>query len=94
MHSPLLDALGWRGSDVHLAEAMPHLSDSLDLSDLLNVMANLKFGSRSTTTRLNVLNPRMLPCLFMEDSGHAMALIKGDGKQFSFLIWIPSHTRL
>ncbi|WP_319467344.1 ATP-binding cassette domain-containing protein [uncultured Pseudodesulfovibrio sp.] len=77
---PLLDALGWRGSDVHLAEAMPHLSDSLDLSDLLNVMANLKFGSRSTATRFNVLDPRMLPCLFMEDSGHAMALIKGDGK--------------
>ncbi len=76
---PLLDALGWRGSDVHLAEAMPHLRDSVDLSDLLNVMANLKFGSRSTEVRLDVLDARMLPCLYLDDCGHTMVLVKSDG---------------
>ena len=77
---PLLDALGWWGSDVHLAEAMPHLSKSLDLSDLLNVMANLKFGSRSMATRLDRLDQRMFPCLFVTDSGKAFVLVKGDGQ--------------
>ncbi len=77
---PLLDALGWRGSDVHLAEAMPHLRDKVDLSDLLNVMANLKFGSRSMETQLGALDPRMLPCLFLDNSGHAMVPVKGDGE--------------
>nr|WP_321513728.1 ATP-binding cassette domain-containing protein [uncultured Pseudodesulfovibrio sp.] len=76
---PLLDSLGWRGSVVHLAEAMPHLSDSLDLSDLLNVMANLKFGSRSMETRLDHLDDRMLPCLFVTDDGKTQILSKGDG---------------
>lgn len=76
---PLLDALGWRGSDVHLAEAMPHLSESLDLSDLLNVMANLKFGSRSMETRLDQLDERMLPCLFVTDDDKAQVFSKSDG---------------
>lgn len=76
---PLLDALGWRGSDVHLAEAMPHLSDSLDLSDFLNVMANLKFGSRSMATQLNKLDERLLPCLFVADNGATHVMAKGDG---------------
>ena len=77
---PLLDALGWRGTDIHLAESMPHLNPELDLSDLLNVMANLKFGSRSIPTNLDSLDPRFLPCLFMSDKGKALVLSKGDGK--------------
>lgn len=77
---PLLDALGWRGSDIHLAEAMPHLSETIDLSDLLNVMANLKFGSRSMSVRLSSLDQRTLPCLFIDDQGEAMVLTKSDGK--------------
>ncbi|SDL23096.1 ATP-binding cassette, subfamily C [Maridesulfovibrio ferrireducens] len=79
---PLLDALGWRGNDVHLAEAMPHLSESLDLSDLLNVMANLKFGSRSMAVRLNNIDDRTLPCLFVDSDGNAMVLTKSDGLNF------------
>lgn len=79
---PLLDALGWRGSDVHLAEAMPHLRENVDLSDLLNVMANLKFASRSMETKLSALDPRMLPCLFLDESGRAMVFVKGDGSTF------------
>lgn len=76
----LLDALGWRGSDVHLYEAMPHFHDSIDLSDLLNVMANLKFGSRSITVKLSSIDQRTMPCLFIDNNGQGMVLIKGDGK--------------
>ncbi|WP_051261943.1 peptidase domain-containing ABC transporter [Desulfovibrio inopinatus] len=77
---PLLDALGWRGSDAHLAESFPHLSDSIDLSDLLNVMANLKFGSRSVHIRQDALDPRMLPCLFVDENGRVAVLAKSDGR--------------
>ena len=40
---PLLNALGWRGEARHLAEALPHFADSLDLSDLRMVLANLHY---------------------------------------------------
>lgn len=78
---PLLDAIGWRGSDVHLSEAMPHLSEEIDLSDLLNVMANLKFGSRSIDVTLNSLDRRSLPCLFIDEQGKGMVLAKSDGNK-------------
>lgn len=76
---PLLDALGWRGSDGNLAEAMPHLRESLDLSDVLNVMANIKFGSRSLKTRLRQIDERTYPCLFVADDGNVFVLLKSDG---------------
>ncbi|WP_421899404.1 peptidase domain-containing ABC transporter [Maridesulfovibrio sp.] len=77
---PLLDALGWRGSDVHLLEAMPHFHDHINLSDLLNVMANLKFGSSSIEVKLNSLDRRTLPCLFIDEQGRGLVLTKSDGK--------------
>ena len=36
---PLLTALKWRGSPRDIAEALPHVADTLDLVDLRNVLA-------------------------------------------------------
>ncbi len=38
---PLLKALKWKGNPRHVAEALPHFANDLDLTGLRNVMASL-----------------------------------------------------
>ena len=77
--SPLLDALGWRGSLFHVYEAMPHMTSELDLSDFMNIMANLKFGSRSMDMRLDRVDSRIAPCLFVDKREVPHVIVKSDG---------------
>ena len=58
---PLLRALGWRGEPRHVAEALPHFTDTLGLAELRNVMAHLRFKSRPLQVRLSRLAPRLVP---------------------------------
>ncbi len=76
---PLLKALGWRGNPRHVAEALPHFADTLDLTGLLNVMANLGFSSRSTRLSPGDVDPRLMPCLYVPRHGMAMVLLSRDG---------------
>lgn len=78
---PLLDALGWRGSHFHLVEALPHALDQLSLSDMLNVLSNLKFGSHSMAVSLDRIDTRSLPCLFLGKDGGPVVLVKGHSGQ-------------
>ncbi|MDJ0944614.1 MAG: ATP-binding cassette domain-containing protein [Kiloniellales bacterium] len=73
---PLLSALGWHGNPRQLAEAMPHFADSLDIVDLLNVLANLNYVTRPAELSLDHLDPRLLPCLFVPDDGAAKVLLE------------------
>lgn len=72
---PLLQALHWDGDLVHVAEALPHFAEQLDLTDLLNVMANLGYASASERLSPAGLDPRLLPCLYLPDGEHAMAMV-------------------
>ncbi|MEO5333405.1 MAG: ATP-binding cassette domain-containing protein [Magnetococcus sp. YQC-5] len=74
--TPLLDAIGWRGSRMQFMEALPYQPDAMDMSDFLNIMASLKFSSRSERVLLNLLDPRLLPCLFVPDQAPAMVILK------------------
>lgn len=76
---PLLKELSWDGDPRHLMEAMPHFADKLDLTDLLNVMANLGYSSRSLPLNLRGMDPRLAPCLFLPDDGSAMVVVSRDG---------------
>ncbi|CCQ72673.1 peptidase domain-containing ABC transporter [Magnetospira sp. QH-2] len=80
---PLLKALGWRGNPRHVVEALPHFADTLDLTALLNVMANLGFSSRSTRVRLRHLDSRLMPCLYLPDRGFAQVILGREGKSLS-----------
>jgi len=74
--TPLLHALGWRGEIRHLIEILPHCADDIDLNDLRNIMASVNFRSRVIRTRLDDLDGRFLPCLFVR-SGHPPLLVIG-----------------
>ena len=72
---PLLQALGWRGDPRHVAESLPHFAESLDLSGLRNVMANLRYSSDRLRCQLDQIDPRLLPCLFVPENKAAVVVI-------------------
>jgi len=71
---PLLKALNWKGNPRHVAEALPHFADDLDITGLRNVMATLNYSSRPERVRLNEIDSRLLPCLFLGDTGGALVV--------------------
>ena len=73
---PLLTALGWRGEPRQVIEALPHFADELDVTDLRNAMGRLGFDSRPLRTRLDRLDPRLLPCLFVPRRGGAVVVLE------------------
>lgn len=62
---PLLEALRWRGTPRQISEALPHFVSNLDLTNLRNVLVNLGYRTSPLPTRLDDLDRRFLPCLFV-----------------------------
>jgi ATP-binding cassette subfamily C protein/ATP-binding cassette subfamily C protein LapB len=82
---PLLSSLGWEGDLVHVAESLPHFADKMDLTDLLNIMANLGFAGRSLDLSPSRMDPRLMPCLYLPERGLAMVLVRPqDGGVLAF----------
>jgi ATP-binding cassette subfamily B protein len=73
---PLLRALEWDGQARALAESLPHLARTLDLSDLCSIMANLGLFPKHMTGSLAELDPRLTPCLFLPKNQPAIVLLK------------------
>ncbi len=98
---PLLTALKWRGSPRDIAEALPHVADTLDLVDLRNVLATLGYDSHGERTTPRALDARLLPCLFIPDRGGALVLVERrnanyrafDGTANEELTLAPSNCR-
>lgn len=82
---PLLNALGWRGEARHLAEALPHFADSLDLADLRMVLANLHYVTVPEHTTLSDLRAELLPCLFAQDGKTAGLVLERNGDTLTVL---------
>jgi ATP-binding cassette subfamily C protein/ATP-binding cassette subfamily C protein LapB len=72
---PLLRALNWRGDPRHVAEALPHFVDSLDITSFRNVMAALHYQSRPVNLRLSDIDPRLMPCLFLPEGRDALVAL-------------------
>ena len=72
---PLLDALNWRGDPRHVAEAVPHFVDHIDVTAFRNIMATLHYETRPVTINLNKIDPRLYPCLFLPKDGDAVILL-------------------
>ena len=76
---PLLEALNWRGHPRHVAEAIPHFLDSLDITSFRNIFANLRFESWPVELSLSKIDRRLMPCLFLPAHGSAMVVLGVDG---------------
>ena len=82
---PLLRALGWSGRPRHIAEALPHFIDDLDIDSFRAMLANLNFKTTAFRARQDRINPGLLPCLFVPDDGPArIVLAPRDGGHLIF----------
>ncbi|MBF0193254.1 MAG: peptidase domain-containing ABC transporter [Magnetococcales bacterium] len=73
---PLLMSLGYRGDRRHIAEALPHFAETLDLTGLRNMMSNLSYKSSKGRINAAEIDARLMPCLFVPDVSGAMVLLK------------------
>jgi ATP-binding cassette subfamily C protein LapB len=71
----LLTSLKWRGSPRRVAESLPHLVDTLDLSGFRSIMASLGYDSHAYRTRFRAIDKRLLPCLFVPENDTAKIVI-------------------
>ena len=62
---PLLAARGWSGARNGIAEALPHATSRMDLTDLRNTLSHLGLATKPLVCSLGRLDPRLLPCLFV-----------------------------
>lgn len=72
---PLLAALNWRGDKRHIAEALPHFTNSLDITSMRNILATLHYQSRPVKLKLSGIDQRLFPCLYLPENGDAMILL-------------------
>ena len=81
--TPLLEKLGWRGEARHLAEALPHFVDELDLDDVRIILSNLNYVSTARSIQLCELKPSQLPCLFTTDGENVGVIYARNGDTLS-----------
>lgn len=79
---PLLMALGWVGLPRTLVEAMPHLTQSMDITSFCSILHNLKYSSRRAVCALKDITPASVPCVFMAPDQAALVVLEclPDGK--------------
>lgn len=72
---PLLAALNWRGDKRQIAEALPHFTNSLDITSMRNILATLHYQSRPVKLKLSGIDQRLFPCLYLPENGDALILL-------------------
>jgi len=73
---PLLQSLSWHGSQRQLIESMPHYSQIYNSAMFCDVMDNLGYSNQSIRTDINELDKRLLPCLFVSETGLVMVVLR------------------
>ena len=78
----LLLALEPRCRTYRLLEALPYDPGKMTQQSTLNTFAHLGYFARPVTTQLRDIDPRLLPCLFIGDSGHPVIILEQKGGHF------------
>lgn len=74
----LLSALHWNGAPRDLSEALTVPLPQMTAADLHDTLANLHIITWTRRTRLDRLDPRLLPCLFVPDRGAPLVVLDAD----------------
>lgn len=87
----MLEAMSWKGNIMHICEALPYQSNSPDIIDFVNSMANLGYTNHHYNLDIHNIDTRLLPCLFVQFDnngnriGDAMVIFhKNDDGKFKF----------
>lgn len=85
---PLLKELKWPGNDHNIAQALPHLYPTLNLSGFLRVMRLLGFESNIFKAYPRYLDHRLAPCIYISKDKNDVYLIK-EKKEDQWLVFNP-----
>ena len=85
--APFLKALGYRGTELHRVEAIPHLQNGMDIADLRTALVNLGYTTTAKRARPIDLDRRLLPCLHQSTETGTVAVVLGniDGSLLAFV---------
>jgi ATP-binding cassette, subfamily C, bacterial LapB len=72
--APLLKALGYRGTELDRVEAVPHLQDGMDITDLRAALVQLGYKTEAAAATPDGVDPRLLPCLHEDEDGNVVVL--------------------
>ncbi|OGT34406.1 MAG: hypothetical protein A3C44_05565 [Gammaproteobacteria bacterium RIFCSPHIGHO2_02_FULL_39_13] len=72
---PLLKLLQWDGNERMLFESLPHLTSIETIENFQWVMENLDFHSHVISSRLQHVDKRLFPCLFVPTEGGAPKIL-------------------
>lgn len=79
---PLVKALEWPGTYRNLVEALPHFSETLDLTGFRNVMARLRYKSEPLDISLTEIDKRLLPVIFVPEESEALLVLEKNGEEY------------
>lgn len=71
---PILKAFGKDTITRELLEAMPHFAQTIDLTDLRNILVNLGYESDPKTAEVVDIRPELYPALFVANNGDILVL--------------------
>jgi ATP-binding cassette, subfamily C, bacterial LapB len=75
----LLDAYGLGSESQRIVEALPYVAADLQLVDVLNVMARMGYNGKPLKARMNDIDARLLPCLFvLKKTGEMRVMITSE----------------
>jgi ATP-binding cassette, subfamily C, bacterial LapB len=85
--APLLKSLAYRGGDIAVAEATPHLHDGMDIADLRAALVNLGYATEASVARVRDIDARMMPYLHEDAASGAVIVVLGrmEGAAFGFV---------
>ncbi|MCK5098537.1 MAG: hypothetical protein KAR45_10575, partial [Desulfobacteraceae bacterium] len=82
---PLLDTLEWQGGKRTFLNALPYDYRDFNTHDMMNTMASLGFKVNYSKGSLKKLDPRLLPCLYVNKKNNPYVLINQEkGGYFCF----------
>ncbi len=63
-----------------ILEALPYRDKTMDAPDFLNTMAHLGYFCRPTQTKLENIDPRLLPAVFIPENGQPSIILRRDAQ--------------
>lgn len=77
----LLDAVEWENQPRHLAEAVPHFIDNLDVADVRATLANVQLRTFAVACPSGHVPDGAMPCLYEPKDGAPMIVLSREGGQ-------------
>lgn len=80
----LLEAMAFNGTLREVSEALPYFENSLSLDEFNNTIARLGYRPEESSGRIDQIDTRLLPCLFVPENDQSSVIYVRSGAVFAF----------